>query len=172
MATSKKIVVVTGAGTSANVPNIKHAGLHNYGMEYKDMHSIPKPGQLPVWMKAHAAFADFVADTEPSAFYEWIKKWIVAGRVAFYMTQNVDGMEKKAGIESMLQEKLEYTHGNYFHSACWANPSHREALSDTILAKWRLGEPYLCGICTKNIEGRTKLGLRGENSVGRDGNIS
>lgn len=159
---SKKIVVVTGAGISSNVPNIKQVAKDTFGLTYKEMHSLPI--SYPEWIQSHAKFIDFINLSEPSEFHLWILKSIQLGKVAGYVTQNIDGLERKVGIEKELDLKLEYCHGNYMNARCFStnNESHRIPLQPEILAAWRTGTLVPCLECRRESKNRhtTRPGLR------------
>ncbi len=115
----RKIVVVTGAGISvaSGIPDFRSSGgmyeRYGEGMFHSDILRSPETG---------AEFFNFVREmkraaenAEPSLTHTFITELDKAGKLLRWYTQNIDGLEIKAGVST---ERLVQLHGDLSTLEC------------------------------------------------------
>ncbi|KAK4683594.1 hypothetical protein P7C73_g6645, partial [Tremellales sp. Uapishka_1] len=103
--TSKRLVVVCGAGisTSASIPDFRSsAGLFSASTSAKDLFHVKclsSPALLPLHHELINTLSALSAAATPTPFHAFLKHAHEEGRLKRCFTQNIDGLERKAGLE-------------------------------------------------------------------------
>lgn len=145
---SKYIVALTGAGisTGAGVPDFRGPnGLYSR----KDV-----PGEklfsIDYFREDPALFYRYVGElllpfrkAEPTKGHKFLKKLEDLGKLKSVVTQNIDGLHRKAGNSYVIE-----VHGNFDFFVCTASFQHpSEPLDDRILGCIERGEVAKCKAC-------------------------
>jgi len=118
---SENIVMMSGAGlsTASGIPDFRSPDTGFYAkfnlpnpeavfhLEYfKD-----NPGPFNYWAKEHFPGVNYL----PNKGHYFIKLLQEKGKLSKYFTQNVDGLERLAGVEP---SKIVEAHGNFYSASC------------------------------------------------------
>lgn len=112
---ARRIAVVCGAGVSvsppANIPDFRsatglfarlkerfpHAGLTS-GKDLFDARLFQSETSTSLFYSMMAEFKDMADAAQPTLFHHWLKRLDQEGRLQRVYTQNIDGLEEKAGL--------------------------------------------------------------------------
>ncbi|MCW2820134.1 MAG: NAD-dependent protein deacetylase [Marmoricola sp.] len=99
----ERTVVLTGAGlsTDSGIPDYRGPGsLPRTPMTYQEFVAGPAHAQR-YWARAHVGWSR-MGSAEPNAGHRALARLEAAGRVAFLITQNVDGLHERAGHRALV----------------------------------------------------------------------
>lgn len=106
MAFSRKVVVLTGAGMSTE------SGIRDFRSSnglWKD-HDITELASVKGLEENFQAYTEFyrwrirgVMNSEPNVGHETLAKWYTQGKVTYLVTQNVDGLHQRSGIDRVTE---------------------------------------------------------------------
>ncbi|WFD19084.1 hypothetical protein MCAP1_001304 [Malassezia caprae] len=112
---ARRIAVVCGAGVSvsppANIPDFRsatglfarlkerfpHAGLTS-GKDLFDARLFQSESSTALFYAMMAELKDMADAAQPTLFHHWLKRLDMEGRLQRVYTQNIDGLEEKAGL--------------------------------------------------------------------------
>lgn len=115
---SNNIVVFTGAGvgTESGLKDFRsNDGLYNEELEYNPEYYLSsdcyyhKPELFFDYYRKNMNFLD----TKPNIVHKYLKKLEDSGKLKAVITQNIDGLDKKAGIKNVLE-----IHGTIYNNYC------------------------------------------------------
>jgi len=122
----KNIVVLSGAGisTNANIPDFRSPGTGLYSRLSK--YNLPSPQSIfdIVYYRhnpnpfCHIAKEHYTKDYKPTLTHYFIRLLADRGMLLRNFTQNIDGLEEKAGLP---EKYLIYAHGTYKTAHCVGN---------------------------------------------------
>lgn len=128
---SKKIIVITGAGisVSSGIPDFRSKDVGLYNTLDCDLYNIPSAELLfdyeffridaePFYKFASKLIPD--ENIRPSPCHNFIAGLEARGKLLRNYTQNVDGLERKAGISRVIE-----CHGSMVSEEILASPSDR-----------------------------------------------
>ena len=143
---AQRIVIVTGAGLSAScgIPTFRGHGQFyesvakefglRHGHEVMDAHVFARDPR-PFFKVARRLYP---AEHRPSPSHFFIRQLEQAGRLLRLYTQNIDTLERKAGIERVV-----YCHGSFATATCMR--CARQVDGDSIQHDIQQGSVPLCG---------------------------
>ena len=148
--TSKSILAVTGAGISDTIPNIKVEDI--YGLPYHVLHSAsimyaPNKYNMSQWLKGHASFMRVSDNAMPSLFHHWASMMASKKYLKGYITQNIDGLERKLFLDKKLNSMFTAIHGDYLTAICWFCNSHDTFITEGTKQLWANGVIVPCPKC-------------------------
>ncbi|XP_064485329.1 NAD-dependent protein deacylase Sirt4-like [Ornithodoros turicata] len=115
----KNLLVLTGAGisTESNIPDYRSEGVGLYSrntyrpVSYKTFTTSAKARQR-YWARNFVGWPRFSA-AEPNITHRTLAEWEKNGRISLLVTQNVDGLHRKAGSKLLTE-----LHGTSFVVKC------------------------------------------------------
>jgi NAD-dependent SIR2 family protein deacetylase len=119
---SKSILVCVGAGISVNagIPDFRspESGIYSQISDPDDLFHIEnyQEDPIPFYKLCQWIFARGVESIKPTITHEFIAKLRKSGKLLRCYTQNVDGLEVKAGLR--LGEDVVQCHGNFDRISC------------------------------------------------------
>jgi len=151
----KNIVVFTGAGisTSAGIPDFRTPGTGLY--DNLQAYNLDEPEDifsLDFFKTNPKPFYTLAKEIMPGKFSPTISHHFIAlleekGILSHYFTQNIDGLDKIAGVSD---EKLIQVHGSFDSNHC---PVCKESVNhDLVIEAMQDGEPLQCPTCLINSE--------------------
>jgi len=149
----KNIVVFTGAGisTSAGIPDFRTPGTGLY--DNLQAYNLDEPEDifsLDFFKTNPKPFYTLAKEIMPGKFSPTISHHFIAmleekGILSHYFTQNIDGLDKIAGVSD---EKLIQVHGSFDSNHC---PVCKESVNhDLVIEAMQDGEPLQCPTCLIN----------------------
>ena len=116
VATSRKVVVLTGAGisTESGIPDFRSPGgvWSKYQPVYFQDFLSSAASRHEYWRQKCEMHREFGA-AEPNAGHRTLADWEAAGRIRGVITQNIDGLHQMAGSRRVLE-----LHGTARQAAC------------------------------------------------------
>jgi len=147
----KNIVVFTGAGisTSAGIPDFRTPGTGLY--DNLQTYNLDQPEDifaLDFFKVNPKPFYTLAKEIMPGKFSPTIGHHFIAmleekGILSQYFTQNIDGLDKMAGVSD---EKLIQVHGSFDSNHC--SVCNESVNHDLVIEAMRDGEPLQCPQCT------------------------
>lgn len=147
----KNIVVFTGAGisTSAGIPDFRTPGTGLYdNLQAYDLNEPEDIFDLDFFKINPKPFYTLAKEIMPGKFAPTISHHFIAmleekGILSHYFTQNIDGLDKIAGVSD---GKLIQVHGTFDSNHC---PVCNESVNqDLVIEAMQDGEPLQCPRCT------------------------
>jgi NAD-dependent deacetylase sirtuin 2 len=154
----KNIIVMAGAGisTSAGIPDFRSPGsglYDNVTKKYKleDPQAIFEIGFFrnnpkPFFVLCKELFPE---SFEPTVSHHFVKLLHDKGLLLRHYTQNIDGLERKAGLPD---EKIVEAHGTMYTSHCINSSCNKEYPFEWIKAKIFADEVPICEDCETTIK--------------------
>jgi NAD-dependent deacetylase sirtuin 2 len=147
----KNIVVFTGAGisTSAGIPDFRTPGTGLYdNLQAYDLNEPEDIFDLDFFKINPKPFYTLAKEIMPGKFAPTISHHFIAmleekGILSRYFTQNIDGLDKIAGVSD---EKLIQVHGTFDSNHC--SVCNESVNQDLIIEAMQDGEPLQCPRCT------------------------
>ena len=151
----KNIVVFTGAGisTDAGIPDFRSPDKGLYNQPGYKLNRPEEAFSLPIFKMNPKPFYALAKKIMPGKFSPTLAHHFIAmleekGLLSHYFTQNIDGLDKMAGIS---EEKLIQVHGTFESNHC--SVCNESANHDLVIKAMQNGEPLQCPRCT--ISGKT-----------------
>jgi len=111
IAASKSLVAFTGAGISADsgMPTFRGPGgiYGTYNEEHLEL-GFFKHDPATAWKTIRAIFFEFTLAAQPNDAHRILAAWEHAGRLSMTITQNIDGLHRRAGSRALSE----------FHGSC------------------------------------------------------
>lgn len=156
----KNILIMTGAGisVSAGIPDFRSKnGFYNsfnaasYGYtkaeDIFDIHVFVQPKKSDAFYEIISKSAKLIGGTTPTPTHKGIKQLIDKNRVLRYYTQNIDGLDQKAGVPD---SKAVYAHGTFATASCMNTSNRHHYTHKDIEKNYKEGTtPY----CQKLVNG-------------------
>lgn len=161
----KSIIFMTGAGisTSSGIPDFRSkGGLFQQLQEKYELSTPEEFFDINTFKKNPMIFYEFSkdflsADYQPSQFHYFMSFLTHKGLVKFIFTQNIDGLELKAGIP---KDKIIFAHGNFLEAHC--PKCHLSIDINELNKKNEKGEILYCPNCKKKSPCKWKVVFYGE----------
>lgn len=155
IAKSKNIIVLTGAGVSVScgIPDFRSRnGIYErLRVEYPEMRDPQSMFDIAFFAQDPRPFYQFAREIypglfEPSPSHRFIKLLERSGKLLRNYTQNIDTLERVAGIENIIE-----CHGSFATASCTRCKYKVEAavIRDDILQQ----RIPMCPICNDNVDG-------------------
>jgi len=153
----KNIVVFTGAGisTSAGIPDFRTPGTGLYdNLQAYDLESPEDIFSLDFFRENPKPFYTLAKEimpyNDPPKYYptkthHFIKMLEEKGLLSYYFTQNIDGLDKLAGISD---EKIIQVHGSFDSNHCAGESCNESVSHELVIEAMQEGEPLQCPHCT------------------------
>lgn len=162
----KRVVVVNGAGISVScgIPDFRsQSGIFNEIKETlkisgSDMFtyrfSVDRKSRK-TYLRYMSRLKSMVENAEPSFTHEFLNMYADASRSFRMYTQNIDGLEEKAGLVPLKSSstRLVYLHGNMKELGC-LYCGHRTAFAEAERLAYERGEEIVCEECLRRNEKR------------------
>ncbi|WP_430512158.1 SIR2 family NAD-dependent protein deacylase [Pannonibacter phragmitetus] len=129
-----QIVVLTGAGisTESGIPDYRSPGgiwSRMAPVQYADFIE-DKAQRLEDWRRRFIFHGDFTR-AHPNAAHRALAREAEVGRVQLVITQNIDGLHQRAGLQ---QDKLVELHGNGTYASCLSCGAHADLMAQKKVA--------------------------------------
>jgi len=153
----KNIVVFTGAGisTSAGIPDFRTPGTGLYdNLQAYDLDSPEDIFSLDFFRENPKPFYTLAKEimpyNNPPKYYptkthHFIKMLEEKGLLSYYFTQNIDGLDKLAGISD---EKIIQVHGSFDSNHCAGELCNESVSHELVIEAMQEGEPLQCPHCS------------------------
>lgn len=137
---NSKIALITGAGVSNTIPNLKlDKDKYNFAHSVNGFFS-----QYEQWIKIHADFIKLAQCAPTPTFHLWLKEFCARKNIIYYATQNIDGFEEIIKLKDVVDTS--YIHGNINTTICLSG-NHVSALTPKVLGLWADSRGAPCHDC-------------------------